>query len=64
MSYFKKLPTNVVHTFDESSDRKDVLNNLINRCISDHAPTKKIKFTLPPALWMEDAEIKSAKNHY
>ena len=60
---FKKLPNNLVYAFDEPDDQIDVLNNLINQCISDHAPTKKVKFTRPPAPWMKDPEITSARNH-
>ena len=63
ISDFKKLPTNLVYAFDEPDDQIDVLNNLINQCISDNTPTKKVKFTPPPALWMKDPEIISAKNH-
>ena len=63
-SDFKKLPTNLEYAFDEPYDEIDVLNNLINQCISDHAPTKKVKFTRQPAPWMKDPEIISAKNHY
>ena len=60
ISDFKKLPTNLVYAFDKPGDQIDVLNNLINQCISDYAPTKKVKFTCPPAPWMEDPEIISA----
>ena len=60
ISDFKKLPTNLVYAFDEPGDQIDVLNNLINQCISDYAPTKKVKFTCPPAPWMEDPEIINA----
>ena len=49
VSGFKKLPTNLVYAFDKPDDKIDVLNNLINQCISDHAPIKKVKFTRPPA---------------
>ena len=48
ISDFKKLPTNLVCAFDEPADQIDVLNNLINQCISDYAPTKKVKFTCSP----------------
>ena len=63
ISHFEKLPANLVYAFDEPDDQIGVLNNLINKCISDHAPTKKVKFTRPPAPWMKDLEIISAKNH-
>ena len=61
ISHFEKLPANLVYAFDEPDDQIGVLNNLINKCISDHAPTKKVKFTRPPAPWMKDLEIISAK---
>ena len=54
ISDFKKLPTNLVYAFDEPDDQIDLLNNLIIQGISDHAPTKKVKFTHPPVLWMKD----------
>ena len=63
ISGFKKLPTNLVCTFDEPDDQIDVLNNRINQCISDHARTKKVKSTRPPAPWMKDPEIVIAKKH-
>ena len=62
ISGFKKLPTNLVCAFDEPDDQIDVLNNLIIQGISDHAPTKKVKFTHLPVPWMKDPEIVSAKN--
>ena len=54
ISDFKKLPTNLVYVFDEPNDHLDVLNNLINQCISDPASTKKLKVTRPPAPWMKN----------
>ena len=54
ISDFKKLPTNLVYAFDEPDDQIDLLNNLIIQGISGHAPTKKVKFTHPPVLWMKD----------
>ena len=48
ISDFKRLSTNLVYSFDEPDDQIDVLNNLINQCLSDRAPTKKVKFTRPP----------------
>ena len=50
ISDFKKLPTNLVYNFDEPDDQIDILNNVINQCISDHAPTKKLKLTRQPTL--------------
>ena len=47
ISDFKKLPTNLVYVFDEPDDHLDVLNNLINQCISDPA-------SRPPAPWMKN----------
>ena len=47
---FKKLPTNLVYNFDEPDDQIDILNNVINQCISNHAPTKKLKLTRQPTL--------------
>ena len=62
ISDFKQLPTSLVYAFDEPDDKIAVLNQLVNQCISEHAPTKKMKFTRPPAPWMKDPEIYSAKN--
>ena len=63
ISDFKLLPTNLVYAFDELDDQIDVLNNLINQNTSDHAPTKKVKFTRPPVPRMKDPEIVIAKNN-
>ena len=57
ISDFKKLPTNLVYAFGEPDDQIDVFNNVINQCMSDHAPTKKVKFTRPQAPWMKEPEI-------
>ena len=35
---------------------------LVNQCISEHAPTKRTKFTRPPAPWLKGPEIFKAKN--
>ena len=36
---------------------------MINERISNHAITKKVKCTRPPAPWMKKPDILSAKNH-
>ena len=54
---FKRLPTSIVFGFDDPNDQKSMLNKLITDCIADHAPIKKVEFTLPPALRMKNPEI-------
>ena len=59
---FNQLPTSLVYSFDDPDDQISTLNKLITDCITEHAPTKRVKFTRPPAPWMNDPEIISAKN--
>ena len=60
---FNQLPTSLIYSFDDPDDQISVLNQLITECISEHAPTKRAKFTRPPAPWTNDPEIIAAKNH-
>ena len=48
---------------DDRNDQIAMLSKLIIYCIADHAPIKKIKFTRPPAPWMKDPELVTAKKH-
>ena len=60
---FKQLPTSLVYAFYEPDDKISVLNKLVNQCISEHAPIKRMKFTCLPAPWLKDPEIsKKTKN--
>ena len=60
---FKLLPTSIVIDFDDPNDQIPMLNKLITDCIADHAPIKKVKFTRPPARWMKNPELVTAKKH-
>ena len=60
---FKLLPTSLVFGFDDPNDQIAMLNKLITDCIADHTPIKKVKFTCPPAPWMKDPELVTAKKH-
>ena len=40
-----------------------MINKLVTDCIADHAPIRKVKFTRPPAPWMKDLELVTAKKH-
>ena len=60
---FKLLPTSIVFGFDDPNDQIAMLNKLITDCIADHTPIKKVKFTCPPAPWMKDPELVTAKKH-
>ena len=40
-----------------------MLNKLITDCITDHAPIKRVKFARPPAPWMKDPDLITAKKH-
>ena len=59
---FKQLPTSLVYAFDDPDDKVKILNKLVSQCITEHAPTKRTKFTRPPAPWLKDPEISNAKN--
>ena len=54
-------PTSIVFGFDDPNDQIAMLNKLITDCIADHVPIKKVKFTRPPAPWMKDPELLTAK---
>ena len=60
---FKLLPTSIVFGFDDPNDQIAMLNKLMTDCIADHAPLKKVKFTLPSAPWMKEPELVTAKKH-
>ena len=60
---FKLLPTSIVFGFDDPNDQIAMLNKLITDCLADHTPIKKVKFTRPPAPWMKDSELVTAKKH-
>ena len=62
-NYISGFKTNLVYAFDEPNHQINALNNVINQCISDHAPNQKVKFTHPAAPWIRDPEIISAKSH-
>ena len=51
-----------VNAFNEPDDEILVLNELLNQCISEHAPIKQTKFTRPPASWLKYPEISKAEN--
>ena len=59
---FKLLPTSIVFGFDNPNDQIAMLNKLITDCISDHASIKTYIYT-PPAPWMKDPELVTAKKH-
>ena len=63
VSDFKLLPTSIVFGFDDPNDQIAMLNKLITGCIADHASIRKVKFTRPPAPWMKDSELVTAKKH-
>ena len=61
---FKLLPTSILFSFDDPIYQIANLNKLITDCIADHATIKKVKFTRPPAPWMRDPELVTAKKHF
>ena len=60
---FELIPTSIVFGFDDPNNQLAMLNKLITDCIADHAPIKKVKFTHPPASWMKDPELVTARKH-
>ena len=60
---FKMLPTSLIYSFDDPDDQISTLNQLVTQCISEHAPTRRVQLTRPPAPWMNDPEIVKAKQH-
>ena len=63
ISDFSQLPLSIVYGFEDPNDQISMLNKLITDSIAEHAPVKITKFTRPPALWMKDTEIITARNH-
>ena len=59
----KLLPTSIVFGIDDPNDQIAMINKLVTDCIADHAPIRKVKFTRPPAPWMKDLELVTAKKH-
>lgn len=56
---FVQLP--LVYSFDDPEDQISVMNNLITNSINEHAPIRKVKFSRPPAPWMNEPEVIAAK---
>ena len=61
--YFNHLPTSLMYSYDDPDDPISALNQLINNCIFQHATTRRDKFTILPAPWMNDSKIISLKNN-
>ena len=49
---FYNLPLSLVYSFDDPEEQVDILNELILSVLDLHAPIKRIRFTHPPAPWM------------
>ena len=47
---FQQLPLNLIYRFDDPDDQVNILNKLINDCITEHAPLKRVKMTRPIAI--------------
>lgn len=62
-TYFNHLPTSLMYSYDDPDDPISALNQLINNCIFQHATTRRDKFTILPAPWMNDSKIISLKNN-
>ena len=62
-TYFNHLPTSLMYSYDDPDDPISALNQLINNCIFQHATTRRDKFAILPALWMNDSKIISLKNN-
>jgi len=59
---FSKLPVSLVYGFDDPNDQISILKQLVLQYIFEHEPTRKVlKFTRPPAPWMNDPEVTTAK---
>ena len=54
---FSRLPLTITNLLDDPNDNLSILNDLVRKCIDDHAPLKRVKLTRPPAPWMKDPKI-------
>ena len=50
-------PLSLVYSFDDPEEQVEILNELILSVLDLHAPIKRIRFTCPPAPWMNTPEI-------
>ena len=59
---FASLPFGIIEVVDDPEEKLEMFTNLITECIERHAPLKHTKITCPPALWLQEEEIKSLQN--
>ena len=57
ISDFQQLPLNLVSSFDDPENQVSIFNKLVVDCIHFRAPLRKVKFTRPITLWMNDPKI-------
>ncbi|CAB4033551.1 Hypothetical predicted protein, partial [Paramuricea clavata] len=54
----RELPFSLEYAVDDPNEKITILNELLRRCIDQHAPLVRCKITLPPAPWLQDVSIK------
>ena len=59
ISDFSQLPFSLVYSVEDPSEKLDVLNSSIGRCLDKHAPLTRIRITRPQAPWMKDLDIRN-----
>ena len=59
ISDFSELPFSLVYSVEDPSEKLDVLNSSIGRCLDKHAPLTRIRITRPQAPWMKDLDIRN-----
>ena len=57
-----RTPFSIVYVIDDPNDKLSIFNELILKCVNDHAPLIRTKFTRPPAPWMRNTEVIVKRN--
>jgi len=63
LNEFSQLPLSIIYGFDDLNEQVELLKKLIVKRLSRHAPVRRVKFTRPPAPWMQDHDLVKSKNN-
>ena len=54
---FSRLPFNLVYAVSDPNDKLEIFNDLVQKCLDQHASRTRTRVTRPPAPWMKDLNI-------
>ena len=57
----KGLQISAVYGVDDPEEQFEMFNTMLLGCLNTHAPLRRVKRTCPPAPWLQDQTIHSAK---